>query len=339
MAVDACEREGCPEGYTHVCGSCTAYVQPHDSRSIIEVGECPRGQTKAEGTGICYYDCHDGYYRTANGSCFRGADTVERDTYCRSGYSDNGAGCTIVSKPGVQEQRSKIGFATCADDREEIDGLCYLKCISPYYRSATGTCQRDLQSHERDSYCAPGYSDNGAGCTAVSKPGVQDVASAAEVGSCASDRDRVDGICYKRCTDESWGGGPSFYRTIGGICHRDAMTTPRDTRDRGGGTGVYQSHVALGSYSREPRGAATYKVFAKERKVPIPPTTESDFENSTLGSRIHNGLVALENGDLAGLGQAAAGAAMVGNPMVVSLGAQDLVSLYAPGGTDQNSLV
>ena len=339
MVASVTDREFCDKGYTHVAGSCTAYSRAKDVKSIIEVGTCPSGQTKAPGTGICYDDCTDGYYRTTNGSCFRGADTKERPTYCKEGYSDNGAGCTIVSKPGTQEVKSKVEIGTCPTGKSLSDGLCYSDCPSGYYRSAVGSCQRNLQSKERDAYCKEGYSDNGAGCTIVSKPGTQEIKSKIEVGSCDSDRDRVDGRCYKRCNDASWGGGPSFHRTIGGICQLDALSVPRETKDRGAGQGVYKTKITTDDYIRQPTGAASYKLSMKERAPPIPPTTKADFDNSVLGSRVMTGIRAAADGDLQGLATATAGAMMVGNPTVVGLGAQDLVSLYAPGGTQTNSLV
>lgn len=339
MVANVTERETCPRGYTHVAGSCTAYSRAKDVKSLIEVGTCPPGQTKAPGTGICYEDCTGGYYRTTNGSCFRPADTQERPKYCKEGYSDNGAGCTIVSKPGTQDIKSKIEIGVCPTGKSRSDGLCYSDCPSGYYRSAVGSCQRDLQSHEREKFCREGYSDNGAGCTIVSKPGTQEIKSKIEVGSCDSDRDRVDGRCYKRCTDESWGGGPSFKRTIAGTCQLDAMSIPRETKDRGAGQGVYKTKITTDDYIRQPTGAATYKLVMKERAPPIPATTKSDFDNSVLGSRIMSGIRAAADGDLAGLATATSGAMMVGNPVVVGLGAQDLASLYAPGGTQTNSLV
>jgi len=339
MVASVTDREFCDTGYTHVAGSCTAYSRPKESKSIIEVGTCPSGQTKAPGTGICYNDCTNGYDRTTNGSCFRGADTKERPTYCKEGYSDNGAGCTIVSRPGTQEIKSKVEVGVCPAGKSLSDGLCYSDCPSGYYRSAVGSCQRNLQSKERDAYCKEGYSDNGAGCTIVSKPGTQEIKSKIEVGSCDSDRDRVDGRCYKRCTDESWGGGASFKRTIAGTCQLDALSVPRETKDRGAGQGVYKTKITTDDYIRGPTGAASYKLSMKERAPPIPPTTKADFDNSVLGSRIMTGIRAAADGDLQGLAQATAGTMMVGNPIVVGLGAQDLASLYAPGGTQTNSLV
>ena len=339
MVASVTDREFCDTGYTHVAGSCTAYSKPKEAKSIIEVGSCPAGQTKAPGTGICYNDCTNGYDRTTNGSCFRPADTKERPTYCKEGYSDNGAGCTIVSKPGTQEVKSKVEIGVCPAGKSIQDGLCYSDCPSGYYRSAVGSCQRNLQSKERDAYCKEGYSDNGAGCTIVSKPGTQEIKSKIEVGSCDSDRDRVDGRCYKRCTDESWGGGPSFKRTIAGTCQLDALSVPRETKDRGSGQGVYKTKITTDDYIRQPTGAASYKLSMKERAPPIPPTTKADFDNSVLGSRIMTGIRAAADGDLQGLAQATAGTMMVGNPVVVGLGAQDLASLYAPAGTQTNSLV
>jgi hypothetical protein len=102
---------------------------------------------------------------------------------------------------------------------------------------------------------------------------------------------------------------------------------------------VYKTKITTDDYIRQPTGAASYKLSMKERAPPIPPTTKADFDNSVLGSRVMSGIRAAANGDLQGLGEATAGAMMVGNPVVVGLGAQDLASLYAPGGTSTNSLV
>jgi len=57
MVANVTQREGCPDGYTHIPGSCRAVSQPMDTAvySIGDKGSCPTGKEK-EGI-LCYAPC------------------------------------------------------------------------------------------------------------------------------------------------------------------------------------------------------------------------------------------------------------------------------------------
>jgi hypothetical protein len=146
-------------------------------------------------------------------------------------------------------------------------------------------------------------------CYAESRP-IQVAKSTIEVGQCRADEDKVNGMCYPKCS--KYGG--SFTRLTGtGTCQMTSLTENRD------------------SYTRTPRVA--YTVFPKKRTTPFPSTSESDFKNSTIGKYIQAGINSARDGDPKGFGKAMAGMAMVANPAVLSLGMQDLADMGYQEGT------
>ena len=67
MVANVTEREGCPDGYTHIPGSCRAVSQPFDATvySIGDKGSCPTGKEK-EGI-LCYDPCPTNWTKTQGG--------------------------------------------------------------------------------------------------------------------------------------------------------------------------------------------------------------------------------------------------------------------------------
>ena len=239
----------CPPGMDTLPLTCQR--QPQTKTSAKADKTCPRGWSISV-AGMCQQDCTDGYQKYG-GLCYH--PKVEK----MAGGALNIL--KVYSYRGCPD-RYRTDPLTCWQDAQ-----CHTDSCG--HRDDWGTCWPDTHCtgpdvKSREKYCPEGYSNNGAGCTAVSKPMPQSK-SLIEIGQC-NDPSKPEGnglFCYQKCSDF----GGSFKRSAVGLCQMDAMTTSRDPKDRGAGV-PYLKDVPADQYSREPNGIS-YKVFQKKRKVPF----------------------------------------------------------------------
>jgi hypothetical protein len=337
----------CPDGYNaSTAGLCHRDGCDADKERGTGVGigfcypKCEDGRT-SDGATLCLKPCPSGY-DTLPLTCQRNPKTITDSgvtATCPSGWNTSVAGPGGMCEPPCPTGQKKMG-AICYDGR--TDKVSYLRTLE-CNNGGTKTGPMCVKGwFGKDSYtasypaCADGYVDAIKAASGLTDPTgtcwarIQGTAPIVkplmEVGSCASDRDRVGGMCYKRCTDSSWGGGASYVRSAAGSCLLPADTISRDPKTRGAGVPALSDKVATTVGPQAPKGVS-YHVFPRPRSVPFPSTSQSDFKNSTLGKYIQDGINSARNGDIKGLGKAMAASSIVGNPLVVGLGAQDLVDL------------
>jgi len=308
--------DNCPAGYDTLIATCQR--NPKTVTDGGTVAKCPDGQKVlgADGPGdLCQPPCPSGQ-KQMGALCYD--NVVDSLSYvpsysCSSG-TNTGLLCTVP-----------LNCTTNWCPSKKKQGCC----LGPFWHicnPAVTTCTGGGTTPAKKADCRTGYNDVAGVCWAVSRGGPPTAKSKLEVGVCPSERERVGGMCYKLCSDASWGAGPGFTRSAAGSCLLPAETKGRNAVPRPNPTPVVSDKRAETVGPQKPEGIS-YRVVPRKRKVPFPSTSESDFKNSTLGKHIQAGINAARNGDVAGLGKAMAATAMVGNPAVVSLGAQDLVDM------------
>lgn len=286
-AAGMCQREKCPDG--------------QEQGSGVGVGFCYKKctdlhgpeYTENDGASICKKPCPPGM-RTEPLTCMRDVDVkipASAQKSCPPGWSQSVAG------PGG------MCMQDCTGGYKKYGGLCYhpnvdtnllLKTYSyggcpSGYRTDPVTCMKDAScstnwcpgkwswgvckpaktdctgphATSRPKTCPEGYFDNGAGCTAVSRPPPASK-PLLEVGQCNDPSKPIGdgGMCYQKCEDF----GGSYKKTGPATCQMDAMSIPRTkTRDP---AGPFVVAKPADQYSRPPLGIS-YKVFQKKRKIPF----------------------------------------------------------------------
>ena len=321
-----CESDNCPSGQEKMGGLCYPV--------------CSNGYTSHWGTdgtsavaGMCYASCPNGWVGTA-GACTLNPQTktsIGTPSSCPSGTQDTGAStcqnaCISPNKmygglcylPQVDTGALvKVPSYSCPSGATNTGLLCTtpLKCTTNWCPShirqgcclgpfwyicsvASTTCSGGGTTPASAS-CPPGYNLNAGMCYAVSTP--LDIKSKIEVGVCPAGQSMSDGLCYPDCP-QGW------VRTAVGTCQLNIQSQIRD------------------SYSRQPNGIS-YKVFPRPRNTPFPSTSDSDFKNSAIGSHIQQGINAARNGDIEGIGKAAAATMIVANPTVLAMQATPIADL------------
>ncbi len=256
----------CPAGTRTEPLTCMRDVQV--KRSAQEDKTCPPGwsQTTVGPAGMCQQDCTDGY-KKYGGLCYHpNVNTaLLLKTYeygaCPAGTRTEPATC-------FKDAKCVTSWNSCAYKIKGITGhrghRGWLAVWGDVCQGAPSTDCSNPESTGRPKSCPVGYSDNGAGCTAVSKPAPQSK-PLLEVGLCKNPAkpEGAGGICYQKCSDF----GASFKRTGPGECRQDALSTSRDPKERGAGV-PFMKVQAAEQYSRPPLGIS-YKVFPKKRKIPF----------------------------------------------------------------------
>jgi len=204
----------------------------------------------------------------------------------------------------------RIVAKVCPRDMKQVGLHCYDKNVDTTLLVKGGTLKD----------CDPGQRDDGTSCWDDLKCDTW----------CDSHWNWDDGgFCHTRCK----GCGcikknrfdrlmcPNGYYKFGGMCYarsqlvEDVGTCP---------TGTKPSH---GPY------CVNSITKVKERRVPLPSTTEEDIKNSSIGRQFNCSINGARNGDAKEFMRCAYGASLVTNPLVVSLGFTDLVSM----GWDQTA--
>jgi hypothetical protein len=248
--------------------------------------KCPDGQARQ--SGLCYEEC-------------KKATPTEK----AQGWDDFSA--KAADTPGAGAVM--------------IQGMCY-RCPPGYYKSSPGMCQRTLKTTAGViSKCPPGFDDTGLFCNQKSytigagtipachtdgcpgkwgAPCCKVCKPAKTVCGICGDKDKIDGLCYKKCRqgDNHIPGAPTQCRSGGGLLVQEKMKIgicPPDKERVGalcfkkcsdygpGWTRTVQGTCASKqwggldtiatagrnelSYSRKPLGIS-YKVFPKKRKIP-----------------------------------------------------------------------
>jgi hypothetical protein len=308
----------CPSGYKTLPLTCQ-----RDPVTVTDGGttaKCPSGwNTTVQGPGgMCQQTCPSGQ-KQMGALCYDNAvtDLSYVPSYsCPSGATNTGLLCTTPPKcttdwcPGKKKQGC---------------------CLGPFWyicNPAATTCSGGGTVSATQADCRAGYNKVAGVCWATSRGGPPAPKSLLDVGTCDTGRDKVGGMCYKQCSDASWGAGPGFTRSAAGSCLKPADTIGRDPKTRGAGEPAVSDKPASTQGPQKPLGIS-YHVFPRKRITPFPSTTESDFKNSTLGKHLQDGINAARNGDIRGLGEAMAATTIVGNPAVVALGASDLADIGA----------
>jgi len=348
-----CHKNGCPPGKEPGTGIGVGFCYD----------PCPQGQSD-NGAAQCSLNCPVGY-DTSAAVCYRGPVTVTDGhgitARCPSGWATTVTGpggmCQAPCPPGqkksgalcydnnvpspVELHTSYVPEYTCPSGwwnsgllcNEPIgwNDHCHLQG-TVLLRWWIGCASGGNVVHGTKQGCKSGYRNAGGlgVCWAVDYGGAPIAKSITDVGQCDSDRDRVGGMCYKKCSDASWGAGQGFTRSAAGSCLKQASSLNRSPSPRSNPVSPLQDAPAKTIGPQNPKGISLH-TYGRHRSTPFPSTSENDFKNSTLGSHIQNGINAARNGDIKGLAGATAAAMLVANPMVVGLGAGQLVNL----GTDK----
>ena len=305
--------KNCPSGYTTL--SLTCQRNPVTVTDGGTVATCPSGwATTVQGPGgMCQPPCPSGQ-KQMGALCYDNA--VNNLSYvpsysCRSGATNTGLLCTTPLSchtdwcPGHTRQGC---------------------CLGPFWsicNAASTSCSGGGTVPATQAGCNSGYNKVAGVCWATPHGGPPAVKSLLEVGVCPPDRDKVGGMCYKKCDDASWGAGPGFTRSAAGSCLKPADTIGRDPQTRGAGKPSVSDVPAQTQGPQKPNGISLH-TYTRPRAVPFPSTSENDFKNSTLGKHLQDGINAARNGDASGFGKAMAASYMVGNPVVVGLGMGEL---------------
>jgi len=257
-------KKPCPPGM--VTDPLTCRREPQTKTSASAVKTCPPGwsQTVAGPGGMCQQDCSDGY-KKYGGLCYHpSVDTgllLKGYSYgsCPDGFRTDPLTCQ-------KDARCSTSWNSCAYKIHGCSGGWrhgHCKGWGDICQGRLDTSCSKPETLKRPKSCPAGYSDNGAGCTAVSKPAPQSK-PLTEVGKCndPNKTEAAGGMCYEPCS--VFGG--SFKRTAVGLCQMDLMVTERTKLRQPAGPFVVAK--AADQYSREPTGIS-YKVFPKERAVPF----------------------------------------------------------------------
>lgn len=321
-----CARSSCPDPLEQGTGGGIGFCYP----------KCAAGRS-SDGVSLCLLDCPAGY-DTNPLTCIRNADT-QTDTgvvaSCPVGWD------TTIDGPGGMCRQQ------CGPGRKMYGGLCYDNnvdtsllwqvphngCNGSDSSNGTLTCCGNPQTdifgddfgcgHYYDTHqtCNPGYTLDAGSCWAVSG-NVPQSKSLLEVGGCSDpNREKVDGMCYTKCSD-------GYTRSVAGSCLRGADIKDRDPQSRGAGQVILDVKMAQTQGPQAPQGISLHSTVRK-RIADFPETTKADFEQSPVGAQVMLGLHSLENGDPLGLGMAMAGVMVGTNPAVVGLGIAPLTNIAA----------
>jgi len=240
-------KKPCPAGM--VTEPLTCRRPPETKTSASAQKTCPPGwsQSVAGPGGMCQQDCTDGY-KKYGGLCYH--PSVDTNLLLKT-YSYGGCPSGYRTDP-----------ATCFKDAVCSTNWCPGKWSWGVCKPASTSCSGP-HATSRPKSCPAGYSDNGAGCTAVSKPAPASK-PLLEVGQCndASKPEGSGGMCYQKCSDF----GGSFKRSAVGLCQMDLLVEGR-TKTRNP-EGPFLVAKPADQYSRQPTGIS-YKVFPKKRKIPF----------------------------------------------------------------------
>jgi len=257
-------KKPCPAGMTTDLLTCRREPQTKTSASAQK--SCPTGwsQSVAGPGGMCQQDCSDGY-KKYGGLCYHPkVDTsklLKTYTYgsCPSGTRDDGLTCMKDAKCSTTWNSCSYKIHGCSGGWKH--GHC--KGWGSICQGGVQTSCSKPEATSKPKSCPEGYSDNGAGCTAVSKPAPASK-PLTEVGQCndTSKPEGSGGMCYQKCSDF----GGSFKRSAVGMCQMDLLVEGRTkTRDP---AGPFVVAKPADQYARQPTGIS-YKVFQKKRKVPL----------------------------------------------------------------------
>lgn len=295
--------------------------------------KCPPGyssqwnkDSRTKVAGMCYKDCPYGSDPTA-AFCTSLLEVRVDDNPtvpdCPSGWTDSGVGPLMCRKScPADKPRYDAGFCrpaggalteqarqTCPDQPNAYyRGLDCEICDWHWNdRKVDGSCRHGktiyagkIQASQKT--CPQGYTWDGVlRCYQNFYAPPSD--TKINRGVCPAGKELYGGLCYTNC--DSF--GPDWKRTAAGACQK-------------GGSQIRDTRV------RNPKGPA-YTVFPKNRTTHFPSTTEEQFGQSTLGKYIEGVGNAVNNHDAAAFGKSLAGLAIVGNPAVLALGAQDLADI------------
>jgi len=273
LKVSTCYEE-CPAGYNSTVGFCTRL--PETKMDTGVASRCPPDYPHDNGAGLCYKNCQDGYFEYL-GACYKnGVDknnlTQQPRQTCPKG--DNiyfrGLDCEECNKDG----RDRKVAGSCRHGRSIYAG-------------------RIIQTTK---ICPDGYELTGPlSCQAIRKEKATPK-SKIEVGVCDDDKDRINGLCYKKCDTAN-----SFHRTSPGMCQKDSLSLVRD------------------QYVRQPKNISSV-FYAKKRITPLATTTQKDFEASPLGHQMNKFAQGVTSGNMESVGQGLVGMAATGNAMTNALG-------------------
>jgi hypothetical protein len=353
----------CPEGYKKsTLGLCHRVKCPAD-HPVLENGlcyrQCPADTPESDGATLCTSKCDPGFESYAY-SCTSPPDAITDSgvvAKCPPGSKTTIEGPGGMCRLPCPEGQKEYG-GVCYDSAVDTGLLTKFPDVKSCNQTAIDNGRRDLVGKLRDdgtscwedlscwtgwidgkgvvtrcngcgcikyavwdrkqNGCSPGYKEDAGMCYAINH-GVNNK-PLLEVGVCDPDRVKIDGMCYKKCPD-------GYERTVAGTCQLWAKTRMKKVYDRGVGLVPEYSDVMADTVGpQEPKGIS-YNVVPAKRKVPFPATTTKDFEQSTLGKHLTEMGDSMAKGDLGGAFSAMAASAVVGNPLVVGLGVQDLADL------------
>ena len=353
----------CPDGYKKsTLGLCHRVKCPAD-HPVFENGlcyrQCPADTPDSDGATQCTSKCDPAFISMAY-SCYKGPDAITSPgtvAKCPPGSKttvDGPGGMCRMPCPAGQKEYGGV----CYDNAVDTGLLTKFPGVKTCDQTATDNGRQDLVGKLRDdgtscwedlscwtgwidgkgvvtrchgcgcikyavwdrgqNGCSPGYKKDAGMCYAINH-GVTNK-PLLEVGVCDPGLVKVGGMCYPKCPD-------GYDRTLAGTCQRWATTRMKKVYDRGVGVVPDYSDVPADTVGpQEPKGIS-YNVKPATRKSPYPATTLDDFKKSTLGKHLTDLGNSIASGDVEGIFSAAAASAVVGNPLVVGLGAQDLADL------------
>jgi len=206
LLVKGYSYKGCPNGFRTDPVTCQKDVQINRVASAQKT--CPPGwsQSVAGPGGMCQQDCTDGY-KKYGGICYHpSVDTnLLLKTYsyagCPAGYRTDPVTCFKNAVCSTNWCPGKWSWGVCKP--------ASTSCSGPHTTS-------------RAKSCPAGYRDNGAGCTAVSKPAPASK-PLLEVGQCTNPAtpNGDGGMCYANCP-------AGFAKSGPGECRINAQTLSRE---------------------------------------------------------------------------------------------------------------
>lgn len=324
----------CDEGSPTTAGMCGSDSCPTGTEqgTGIGLGFCypPCGPGKSsDGVSMCLDNCPVGY-DTLVDTCQRNPQTITdpgQSATCPYGME------TTVAGPAGECQ------ATCGGGNQTYGGICYdpnvdtnnlsplpqYKCRGNDHWDGALTCWEHellpgfyVGPYSPSMTCGAGYQLVAGLCQAVNRGPQPAPQGMLAVGECNTPgTEFVNGMCYNVCTD-------GFTRSIAGSCFKAADTIGRNPVTRGAGTAIVQAYPAETQGPQDPRGISL-TVSVRDRITPFPSTSQSDFDNSTLGKYVMELGNGIANGDIESIGKGMAGMYIVGNPGIVSLGASSLL--------------
>lgn len=193
---------------------------------IVQFGDrCPEGYIKESPGGLCYKPCKNGFKSDGAFLCYKQYPEFE----------NNGLIHTITSITKKILTNTGEVPKDCGDG-EYYAGLCYSKCRSGY-KGIAGVCWADVEDvgvgkAVNLETCPSGWSDDGLVCREPidwsNLSGGRVIGKLDSGGTCGSDRDLVDGLCYKKCPagKSRVPGMPYLCRTDGEVSYTRSPTFP-----------------------------------------------------------------------------------------------------------------